>query len=45
MKFDKDRLAEILLTIFDLCMHIVTFGWWTRFQGSKVPNIKVEGGE
>lgn len=36
----KDHLAEILLSLFDALMNIITLGIWSHVRGAYVPKIK-----
>lgn len=40
MKF----LIELFLHIFDGVMNVITRSRWSRWQGSKVPNVKIKPG-
>lgn len=37
----KDRIMEILLSAFDGVLNLVTLGAWIRWQGSRIPNLKI----
>jgi len=38
----QDLIIEFLLSVLDGVLDVVTFGAWSRWQGSRVPNIKVK---
>lgn len=37
----KDIIIEFILYMFDGVMDVITFSRWTRWQGNRVPNLKV----
>lgn len=37
----QDRLAELFLPAFDWLTDRITFGGWSRWQGDKVPGLKI----
>jgi len=37
----KDLIIEFVLSVFDGVMDVLTLGAWTRWQGSRVPNLRV----
>ena len=38
----QDRFTEIVLSLFDGLMNVITLGAWTRSQGDVIVNIKVK---
>jgi len=38
----QDRLAEIVLSLFDGIMDLITLGKWSQVRGSKIPNIHIK---
>lgn len=38
----QDRMMELFLSAFDGVMNVVTLGAWSRWQGSRVPDLKVK---
>lgn len=38
----QDRFAEIILSLFDGVMDLITLGGWSRSRGDVIPNIKVK---
>ena len=38
----QDRLAEIMLPLFDALMNIISFGIWSAERGAEVPALKVK---
>jgi hypothetical protein len=39
----KDLLIEFVLQMFDGVVDVFTLGAWSRWQGSRIPNLKVKG--
>jgi len=37
----KDLIVEFILSVFDGVMDVLTLRQWTKWQGSRVPNLKV----
>jgi hypothetical protein len=38
----SEFLIELFLHILDGVLDVVTFSRWTRWQGARVPNVKVK---
>jgi len=38
----QDRVAEALLPLLDALLNVLTLGAWVRWQGGRVPNLKVK---
>jgi len=38
----QDRIAQILLPLFDAVMNLITFGIWNTIRGEQRPALKIK---
>jgi hypothetical protein len=37
-----DLIIEFIFYMFDGVMDVITFSHWTRWQGDRIPNLKIK---